>query len=121
MSNSSFPAPTSIQKKCSSIGTTSFIIGIVTFILLCLFIVVNFVYNNYSFYIPTAISSGSIFVFGGSFLIACVGIGLGIAGLAQKNGKKTFGIIGLCMNILILLILCILSILYVVFTAKYGA
>lgn len=97
--------------KHSGLGITSFIIGIIQSIVSFTAIIISGVIYS----IPTenqeiifAIIGLVIFV---GLFIHLIGIGLGIAGLLQKNRKKVFSILGLIFNIscvmVVILIICI--------------
>lgn len=100
--------------KHSGLGIASFIIGIIQSIASFTAIIISgATYATYS--IPTenqeiifAIIGLVIFV---GLFIHLIGIGLGIAGLLQKNRKKVFSILGLIFNIscvmVVILIICL--------------
>ncbi len=89
---------TFVEKKHSGLGISSFIISTATGVLMFLLFIVAGVMETST---PGGIdesSAGAVVV--GLFLIAflmldLLAIGLGIAGLIQKDRKKTFSILGL--------------------------
>jgi hypothetical protein len=91
------PPPPSEMPKHSKLGIISFVLAIVSLVLVCLFFVFVF-----------------ICLIGLSNL---TGVGLGIAALTQKTQSKVFGILGLVFNALILLGFCIFILFAIVLAA----
>lgn len=99
------PPPETINH--SRLGIASFIISIVAALIICGDIVLVFgisgglsVSQSYAG-VDSALTCASA-------LVALVGLGLGIAAVAQRNAKKVFGILGLVFNALIVLGICAL-------------
>jgi hypothetical protein len=115
-----FPAPEG--QKQSKIGIASFVIALVALLLFCVGFILSFGYgftlamNNPNFSASSidrnspmvVIATGLFFC---SPVIGLIGSGLGIASIIQKTDKKTFGIIGLVINSLIILSLCVLFVI----------
>jgi hypothetical protein len=104
-------------KKHSKIGIASFVIGIVAMLIFCIALVLTTIYaipiasqitSPTSFQIdqssPIIITLSILMLI--SPLLSLVGAVLGIVALVQKNYKKTFSIIGLVLNLLIILVFC---------------
>jgi hypothetical protein len=109
-------------KKQSKIGIASFVIGILAMLIFCIALVLAIIYaipiasqitSTTSYQIdqssPTVISLGILMLI--SPLLSLVGAALGIGALVQKNHKKTLGVIGLVLNLLIILVFCVMFIL----------
>jgi hypothetical protein len=109
-------------KKQSKIGIASFVIGILAMLIFCIALVLTIIYaipiasqitSTTSYQIdqssPTVISLGILMLI--SPLLSLVGAALGIGALVQKNQKKTLGVIGLVLNLLIILVFCVMFIL----------
>jgi hypothetical protein len=116
------PPPLETQKQ-SKLGIAAFILGIVAVVVFCIGFLIAVGYGvsiglNNPYGDPySMIDQGSTLILVASGFIYCspvlslVGVGLGIAAVAQKKGKKTLGIIGLVLNGLILLSFCALLVL----------
>lgn len=79
--------------KYSGLGIASFIISLVVS---GYFIVVNVLAYGVAVTTPEPIVLGSLYFFGA---VACLsGIGVGIAGVLQKNRRRVFSILGLVLN-----------------------
>jgi len=94
----------STKLKHSKLGLASFIISLMEWILLIIPAIIYPIISKSNR--QMVINIITITIFFNSFLILA-GIGLGIAGLCQKNRKKTFAIFGL-------ILLGILFILFIV-------
>lgn len=84
-------APTQEDKGHSGLGIASFIISILAFFVVILF-----------FAIDASETTAGAGICGAAFA-NLVGIGLGIAGVAQGDRKKVFAILGLVFNVLAIL------------------
>jgi hypothetical protein len=114
------PSPlVTVSGKLSKIGIASFVLGLVAVLLFCAAFLLSFGYGislaaNNPYFDPATLDLGSPIVLIASGLFYCspvfnlIGTGLGIAAVFQKTDKKTFGIIGLVINGVILLSLCAL-------------
>lgn len=122
MYDSSFPPPVvppppPDMPKHSKLGIISFVLSIVSLVLVCLFFVFAYMLGS------NTLSSGSgTTVVGWGFICLIgianlTGVGLGIAALTQKVQSKIFGILGLVFNALILLGFCIFILFAVVLAA----
>jgi hypothetical protein len=105
------------DQKQSPIGIASFVISILALLLVCVAIIVAFSYgisvglnNPYNPQVDTSspVIIGVAVLICLSPLLSLVGVGLGIGAVVQKTQKKTFGIIGLILNGLILVAICVL-------------
>jgi hypothetical protein len=101
------PPPVVDVNKHSRLGVASFIISIISALIICFDVVLAFgisgglnVSKSYAG-VDTAFTCLAA-------LLAILGLGLGIAGVAQKNAKKVFGILGLVFSALIFLGICAL-------------
>lgn len=112
-------AESPMPQKQSKLGIASFVISLAALLLLCIGFIIAFSYGlslaaNNPFYNPSMIDQSSPTIIIASMLMCCspglslVGVGLGIAAVVQKADKKTFGVIGLVINGLILLSVCAL-------------
>ena len=106
-------------KKQSKIGIASFVIGIVALLIMCISLVLAIIYAIPIASQTTSITSSQIELSSPivktlgilmliSPLLSLVGAVLGIVALVQKNHRKTFGVIGLVLNLLIILVFCIM-------------
>ena len=119
MYDSSFPTPIvppppPENPKHSKLGIISFVLSLVSVVLVCLFFVFAYMLGNNNL----ATNTGTTAV-GWAFmcligLTNLAGLGLGIAALTQKVQSKLFGILGLVFNALILLGFCIFILFAVV-------
>ncbi len=113
------PPPLVIEgQKQSKIGIAAFVLGIVAVLMFCVGFMISFGYGaSIALENPYAdpysmIDQSSPLILLASVFFCCspglglVGVGLGIASVAQKTDKKTLGIIGLVLNGLILLSFC---------------
>ncbi len=85
-------SPFAEEPKISGPGLASFIISLVTGVLVCLTLVMM------GFAESEAINGGLVsVVFIGLFALECVGIGLGLAGLFDKTRRRIFAVLGLAV------------------------
>jgi hypothetical protein len=124
------PVEPPVVQKQSKLGIAAFIIGLAALLFSCIGFVISFGYGfslaaNNPYYNPSMIDQSSPAIMIASVLFCCspilslVGIGLGIAAVVQKTDKKTFGIVGLVINGLIILSICVLFIIGLI--AQAGA
>lgn len=108
------PSTTAATKKHSGIGIASFVLGILTVVL---------------FFVLVVIATGSALSQGGQLdpnsmqaiilglvivlvgLMSLVGAGLGLASALQQHRRKILGIIGLCLNGLVIALVVVCFIL----------
>jgi len=117
---SSFPepaAPPPVEQKQSKLGIAAFVLGILALLIFCVAFIISFSYG-FSLAVdnpnstPGMIDQSNPAIVIASVLFCCspvfslAGMGLGIAAVVQKTEKKTFGIIGLVINSLIVLSIC---------------
>jgi hypothetical protein len=132
MYDSSLPPVPVIQgtQKQSKIGIACLILGILSLLFLCIGFIISLSYgvslgleNPYVTDPASLVDQTSPAIIASSVFIYCtpvislIGVGLGIAALVQKKDKKTFGVIGLVLNALILLSVCVLLIFGLVMVA----
>jgi hypothetical protein len=111
------PPPPSEMPKHSKLGIISFVLAIVSLVLVCLFFVFAYMLGSNNLSSGTGTTTiGWVFIclIGLSNL---TGVGLGIAALTQKTQSKVFGILGLVFNALILLGFCIFILFAIVLAA----
>jgi len=106
------PPPAPEPRKHSPLGIAAFAIGILSGFGICLTLGLSF-YAQTSAGYQTAQTLTSVVGFMAicTVVISLVGVGLGIAGVAQKAQSKVFGIIGLVLNVLVFLSLCAIMVL----------
>lgn len=101
------PPPPPEMPSHSKLGIISFVLSVISVVLVCLFLVFAYMLGNNN--LPT--NNGTTAVGWVFFcligLSTLTGIGLGIAALTQKVQNKIFGILGLVFNALILIGFCI--------------
>lgn len=117
------PPPPPVEQspihKQSKLGIASFVISLVSLLLVCIGFIIAFSYGislaaNNPLTNPGMIDQSSPAILIASVLMCCspglsmLGMGLGIAAIVQKTEKKTLGIIGLVINGLILISVCLL-------------
>jgi hypothetical protein len=89
----------------SGVGIASFIAGILALVMIASGFVLAAISatqpHRYGGPPPAAVFGGMLILF--AALVALIGTGLGIGGVCQGQRRKVFGIIGLCLNGLILL------------------
>jgi hypothetical protein len=122
MYDSSFPPPVvppppPAASKHSKLGIISFILAIVSILLVCLFFIFAYWLGS------SSVSGGGVTVVGWVFIclisIATVtGVVLGIIALTQQAQSKVFGILGLVFNALILIGFCVFMLFAVVLAAS---
>ncbi len=108
--------PPPIEQKQSKLGIAAFILAILALLMFCIGFMLAFAYGfsiaANPYYDPSMIEQSSPVILIASAFFCCspilslVGIGLGIAAVVQETEKKTFGIIGLVINSLIILSIC---------------
>ena len=115
------PKPNDARKQ-SKIGIASFVVGIVAMLIFCTALVLTILFaipiasqttliNPLQIYqsSPTVISLGILMI--ASPLLGIVGTALGIGVLVQKYLKKTLGIIGLVINLMVIFVFCVMFIM----------
>lgn len=101
--------PGQMPPKHSALGISSFVISMVVIVLELvsfLLIAVTAAANNKSNLFGVALTFGLIAIFGA--LGNLTGIGLGLAGVIQKNRKKVFSILGLIINSILIILFILL-------------
>jgi hypothetical protein len=90
-----------VEQKHSQFGIASFIISLLAAAALCATLVFSILLPNFldSSVRPTSLINSMVgIVFCGFVLVGFVGIGLGIAGLFEKNRKPVFAILGIVFS-----------------------
>ena len=100
--------------KNSGMGIASFIISLLIgpglfFLILIAGVIEASTPGGMSETSPTAVFLGLFMIF--SVGLSIIGAGLGIAGVVQRDRKKTFAILGLIFNILVLIVFFLLMLL----------
>jgi hypothetical protein len=111
-------SPIGIQKH-SRLGIASFIVGIVALFVLCLGMVLAFVYagsiatqdltSQITLSSPLVLGLGALLC--ASPVLSLVGFVLGLLAVVQKNDKRTFGILGCIINILVIFVFGVLFVI----------
>jgi hypothetical protein len=108
------PPPPPEMPKHSKLGIISFVLSIVSVVLVCLFFVFAYMLGSNTLSTGTGTTAvGWVFI----CLIGIAnltGVGLGIAALTQKTQSKIFSILGLVFNALVLIAFCIFILFAVV-------
>jgi small-conductance mechanosensitive channel len=112
------PVPAANQSH-SRLGIASFVIGLISFIIFCLAIVLAFGYGvsiaSTAPSIQSLESSPMIITFGVMMLVSpvvsLVGAVLGFVAVFQKVKKKLFAILGIVVNLLVVLVFCALLVI----------
>lgn len=103
-----------MEEKHSKLSIASFVISLVTGFVLFILIAIAGVLENATPGGMDEESAGAILLGLGiifSMLVSFVSLGLGIAGLVQKNTKKVFGILGIIFSVGIVILVISLMIL----------
>lgn len=111
--------PPPVAQKHSGVGIASFVIGILSLIMVCITFIVAGGSGGVSEYSSSyeSLMTGIGLLACGTIALTLVGVVLGIVGVAQKNVKKLFAILGLSANGLVMLSLCLIIVIGMIASA----